>query len=238
MLKRLDQKTIDQITSNISIPSLTDIVKELIDNSLDSGCSLVRLEIVEGGTKSILVSDNGSGIPADHFGTLCQRGTTTKLKEFDDVFKIKSFGFRGQALSAISHLCDITLITKIESDNNIYKVDYDNDGNVMREDILPENSDIFYNQRKFWKKNKKVNGDNEEETKFVSGTLILIKNIYKNNNLRKQILKKNVDLFLHEISELIQSYVIINLKTNFEFYSQLNGENKLPIMALSNPKIV
>ena len=52
MLKRLDQKTIDQITSNISIPSLTDIVKELIDNSLDSGCSLVRLEIVEGGTKN------------------------------------------------------------------------------------------------------------------------------------------------------------------------------------------
>ena len=239
MIKRLDQKTIDQITSNISIPSLTDIVKELIDNSLDSGCSLVRLEIVEGGTKSILVSDNGSGIPSSHFGTLCQRGTTTKLQSFEDVFKVKSFGFRGQALSAISHfkvksfgfrgqalsaishLCDITLITKIESDNNIYKVDYDNDGNVMREDVLPENSDIFYNQRKFWKKNKKVNDDNEEESKFVSGTLILIKNIYKNNNLRKQILKKNVDLFLHEISELIQSYVIINLKTNFEFYSLL-----------------
>ena len=231
MLKRLDQKTIDQITSNISIPSLTDIVKELIDNSLDSGCSLVRLEIVEGGTKSILVSDNGSGIPTDHFGTLCQRGTTTKLKEFDDVFKIKSFGFRGQALSAISHLCDITLITKVKDDNNIYKIDYDNDGNILRQDILPENSDIFYNQRKFWKKNRIGDGSREGEKgeEIVSGTLILIKNIYKNNNLRKQILKKNVDLFLHEISELIQSYVIINLKTNFEFYSQINGENKLII---------
>ena len=231
MLKRLDQKTIDQITSNISIPSLTDIVKELIDNSLDSGCSLVRLEIFEGGTKSILVSDNGSGIPADHFGTLCQRGTTTKLKEFDDVFKIKSFGFRGQALSAISHLCDITLITKVKDDNNIYKIDYDNDGNILRQDILPENSDIFYNQRKFWKKNRIGDGSREGEKgeEIVSGTLILIKNIYKNNNLRKQILKKNVDLFLHEISELIQSYVIINLKTNFEFYSQINGENKLII---------
>ena len=235
MLKRLDQKTIDQITSNISIPSLTDIVKELIDNSLDSGCSLVRLEIVEGGTKSILVSDNGSGIPADHFGTLCQRGTTTKLKEFDDVFKIKSFGFRGQALSAISHLCDITLITKVKDDNNIYKIDYDNDGNILRQDILPENSDIFYNQRKFWKKNRIGDGSREGEKgeEIVSGTLILIKNIYKNNNLRKQILKKNVDLFLHEISELIQSYVIINLKTNFEFYSQINGENKLIISTKS-----
>ena len=225
MLKRLDQKTIDQITSNISIPSLTDIVKELIDNSLDSGCSLVRLEIVEGGTKSILVSDNGSGIPASHFSTLCQRGTTTKLQSFEDVFKIKSFGFRGQALSAISHLCDITLITKVENDDNIYKVDYDNDGNIMRQDILPENSDIYYNQRKFWKKNKNLNGD----CGVVSGTLLLIKNIYKNNNLRKQILKKNVELYLHEISELIQSYVMINLKTNFEFYSQVNGENKLII---------
>ena len=167
MLKRLDQKTIDQITANTSIPSLTDIVKELIDNSLDSGCTLVRLEIVEGGTKSILVSDNGSGIPALNFKNLCKRGTTTKLQNFEDVFKIKSFGFRGQALSAISHLCDITLITKTKDDNNIYKVDYDNDGNIMREDILPENSDIYYNQRKFWKKNESN----------ISGTLILIKNI-------------------------------------------------------------
>ena len=153
MLKQLDKKTIDQICSNISIPSLTDIVKELIDNSLDSGCNLVRLEIVEGGTKSILISDNGCGIPASNFETLCQRGTTNKLSSFDDIFKIKSLGFRGQALSAISHLCDITLITKTKDDNNIYKVDYDNEGKISLKDILPENSDIFYNQRKSWKKN-------------------------------------------------------------------------------------
>ena len=221
MLKQLDKKTIDQICSNLSIPSLTDIVKELIDNSLDSGCNLVRLEIVEGGTKSILISDNGCGIPASNFETLCQRGTTTKLSSFEDVFKIKSFGFRGQALSAISHLCDITLITKTKNDSNTYKVDYDNNGNISTKSILPDNSDIFYNQRKCWKNKNNINEK--------SGTLLLIKNIYKNNNLRKQILNKNVELFLHEISELIQSYVIINLKTNFEFYSQLNGENKLII---------
>ena len=221
MLKQLDKKTIDQICSNISIPSLTDIVKELIDNSLDSNCSLVRLEIVEGGTKSILVSDNGSGIPAKNFDTLCQRGTTTKLSSFDDVFKVKSFGFRGQALSAISHLCDITLITKTKDDINTYKVDYDNSGSILSKDILPDNSDIFYNQRKCWK--------SKENPKEVSGTLILIKNIYKSNNLRKQILSRNIELFLNEISELMQSYVIINTKTNFEFYSQLKGENKLII---------
>ena len=221
MLKQLDKKTIDQICSNISIPSLTDIVKELIDNSLDSNCSLVRLEIVEGGTKSILVSDNGSGIPAKNFDTLCQRGTTTKLSSFDDVFKVKSFGFRGQALSAISHLCDITLITKTKDDINTYKVDYDNSGSILSKDILPDNSDIFYNQRKCWK--------SKENPKEISGTLILIKNIYKSNNLRKQILSRNIELFLNEISELMQSYVIINTKTNFEFYSQLKGENKLII---------
>ena len=221
MLKQLDKKTIDQICSNISIPSLTDIVKELIDNSLDSNCTLVRLEIAEGGTKSILVSDNGCGIPAKNFDTLCQRGATTKLSSFDDVFKIKSFGFRGQALSAISHLCDITLITKTKEDINTYKVDYDNSGSIISKDILPDNSDIFYNQRKCWK-----NKNNPNE---ISGTLILIKNIYKGNNLRKQILSRNIELFLNEISELMQSYVIINTKTNFEFYSQLKGENKLII---------
>ena len=221
MLKKLDKNTIDQICSNISVPSITDIVKELIDNSLDSGCNLVRLEIVEGGTKSILLSDNGCGIPASNFETLCQRGTTTKLSSFEDVFKIKSFGFRGQALSAISHLCDITLITKTKDDINTYKVDYDNNGKISSQSILPENSDIYYNQRKSW------GNDNNPNEK--SGTLLLIKNIYKNNNLRKQILSKNVEFFLHEISELVQSYVIINLKTNFEFFSQFKGDNKLII---------
>ena len=216
MLKKLDSNTIAKICSNISIPSLTDIVKELIDNSLDSNCKNIRLEIVDGGTKSILISDNGCGIPAENFEKLCKRGTTTKISEFEDVFKVKSFGFRGQALSAISHLCDIILVTKTKNDNNIYKIEYDNFGKILSQEIILENSDIFFSQRKNWNINN-------------SGTLIYIKNIYKNNSLRKEILSKNTEIYLREISELIQSYVIINLNTNFDFYSQINGDNKLII---------
>ena len=62
MLKKLDEETISQICSNISIPSVTEIIKELMDNSLDSKADTIRLEIVEGGIKQIVICDNGIGV--------------------------------------------------------------------------------------------------------------------------------------------------------------------------------
>ena len=62
MLKKLDEETISQICSNISIPSVTEIIKKLIDNSLDSKSDAIRLEIVEGGIKQIVICNNGIGI--------------------------------------------------------------------------------------------------------------------------------------------------------------------------------
>ena len=112
MLKCLDNQTISQICANISIPSLPDIIKELVDNSIDSGANKIRLEIIDGGIEEIIMCDNGSGISSSSFESLCHRGTTTKINSFDDVFSLSSFGFRGQALSAICTLCDITLITE------------------------------------------------------------------------------------------------------------------------------
>ena len=78
---------------------------------------------------------------------------------------------------------------------------------------------------------------NENNLYEKSGIFIFIKNIYKNSNIRKQILNKKVELFFHEINELIQSYALINLKTNFEFYSQINRENKLIISTNDNNNI-
>ena len=221
MLKKLDDETISQICSNISIPSVTEIIKELMDNSLDSNADTIRLEIVEGGIKQIVICDNGCGISASNFDKLCQRGTTSKLYNFEDVFKIKSLGFRGQALSAICFLCDIILITKTKNDNNTYLVSYNNKGEIIEKKILDDkNKDLFYIQRQIWNN--------------ISGTIFIINNIYKNNKLRSQILEGKQNKYINEITELMQSYTIINTNIKIDFYSEINGENKGIISTIKN----
>ena len=152
---------------------------------------------------------------------LCQRGTISKLYNFEDVFKIKSLGFRGQALSAICFLCDIILITKTKDDNNTYLVTYNNKGEILEKKILDEkNKDLFYIQRQIWNN--------------VSGTILIINNIYKNNKLRSQILEGKQNKYINEITELMQSYTIINTNIKIDFYSEINGENKGIISTIKN----
>ena len=216
MLQSLDTNTISQICANISIPSLPDIIKELVDNSIDSSATNIRLEIVEGGVEQIIICDNGTGIKEECFDTLCHRGTTSKLSQFEDVFKLSSFGFRGQALSAIATLCDVTLITKIKESNTTFIVSFDNNGNVCgKNTINDKNNDLFLSQRNMWNN--------------ISGCIFVINNVYKNNKLRRDILCKQKQAFINDIIDLMQGYTIINLKINFEFYSMMNNTNKLII---------
>jgi DNA mismatch repair protein PMS2 len=214
MLKHLDEITITQICSNTSIPSIVDIIKELVDNSLDAGASHLRLELTEGGLEEIIICDNGHGIPESSFSSLCLRGTTSKLSSFDDVFKLTSYGFRGQALSAICYLCDITLITKTALSPDTFIIQYNNNGTITSQSILTSN-DIYISQRQLWNN--------------ISGSIFIIKHPYKNNKLRYNRLLKQKSSIINDIINLIQGYTIINTACAFELYSQLQCENKLVI---------
>ena len=214
MLKHLDETTITQICSNTSIPSIVDIIKELVDNSLDAGASHLRLELTEGGLDEIIICDNGHGVPETSFSSLCLRGTTSKLSSFEDVFKLTSYGFRGQALSAICYLCDITLITKTASSPHTFIIQYNNNGTITSQSVLTSN-DIYISQRQLWNN--------------ISGSIFIIKHPYKNNKLRYNILLKQKSSLINEIINLIQGYTIINTSCAFELYSQIQCENKLVI---------
>lgn len=214
MLKHLDEITITQICSNTSIPSIVDIIKELVDNSLDAGAKHLRLELTEGGLEEIIICDNGHGIPESSFSSLCLRGTTSKLSSFDDVFKLTSYGFRGQALSAICYLCDITLITKTALSPDTFIIQYNNNGTITSQSVLTSN-DIYISQRQLWNN--------------ISGSIFIIKHPYKNNKLRYNILLKQKSSIINDIINLIQGYTIINTACVFELYSQLQCENKLVI---------
>lgn len=108
----LDQKTIDQIAAGEVIERPSSVVKELVENSIDAGATAVTVEIRDGGTSFIRVTDNGSGIERDQVAVAFLRHSTSKIRVVEDLFHVASLGFRGEALSSIASIAMVELITK------------------------------------------------------------------------------------------------------------------------------
>ena len=93
------------------------VIKELIENSVDSGATNITIEIKNGGTTYMRVSDNGSGIEADDLPIAIKRHATSKIKTSDDLMKILTLGFRGEALAAIASVSDLRIISRTPDAN-------------------------------------------------------------------------------------------------------------------------
>ena len=156
----LDQAVIDKIAAGEVVERPGSIVKELCENAIDAGASALTVEIRDGGESLIRVTDNGEGIAPDQIRTAFLRHATSKITEVDDLTTIRSFGFRGEALSSIAAVSRVELITKTRE--NLTGIRYKVDGGIeiLYEEIgAPEGStflvrDLFYNtpaRKKFLK---------------------------------------------------------------------------------------
>ena len=108
----LDEATINQIAAGEVIERPASVVKELIDNSLDAGASDIRVEIEGAGSKSITVIDDGSGIGRDEVPLAFTKHSTSKIESKDDLHRIITLGFRGEALSSIAAVSRVELISR------------------------------------------------------------------------------------------------------------------------------
>ncbi|WP_026518944.1 DNA mismatch repair endonuclease MutL [Butyrivibrio sp. FCS006] len=111
-INELDKNTIDQIAAGEVVERPASVVKELVENAIDSGATAVTVEIKGGGIDMIRVTDNGSGIEKSQIRKAFKRHATSKLKSIEDLFSIHSLGFRGEALSSIASVAQVDLITK------------------------------------------------------------------------------------------------------------------------------
>jgi len=112
----LSSETINQIAAGEVIERPASVVKELVENAVDSGATRVTVEIEDGGTKLIRVSDNGSGFASEDIRTAFLRHATSKISCGDDLYRIHSLGFRGEALSSIAAVSRVELLTYNEED--------------------------------------------------------------------------------------------------------------------------
>ncbi len=106
----------DHVANKIAAGEVVDrpasVLKELIENSLDAGATLIEVEVTAGGRKAIVVSDNGSGMERDDALLSVERHATSKIRDADDLEKISTLGFRGEALAAVSAVAQFTLTTR------------------------------------------------------------------------------------------------------------------------------
>ena len=116
IINELDKNTIDQIAAGEVVERPSSVVKELVENSIDCGATAITVEIKGGGIEMIRVTDNGSGIEKSQIRKAFKRHATSKLKSIDDLYTIHSLGFRGEALSSISSVAQVDLITKTEEE--------------------------------------------------------------------------------------------------------------------------
>lgn len=110
----------EEITNKIAAGEVVErpasIVKELLENSIDAGATDIRAELEKGGTQSIKVIDNGSGIEHEDVPLVFERHATSKIDKFEDVFNVVSFGFRGEAMPSIASIAKVELLTRRKND--------------------------------------------------------------------------------------------------------------------------
>ncbi|MDO4523210.1 MAG: DNA mismatch repair endonuclease MutL [Eubacteriales bacterium] len=183
----LDQQTIDKIAAGEVIERPASIVKELVENAIDAGANAVTVEIRDGGTSFIRITDNGSGIEPDQVRMAFLRHATSKIRHVEDLLDVTSLGFRGEALSSIAAVCQVELITRTA--DSLTGVRYVIEGG--REKSM-------------------------EEIGAPSGTTFLVRNIFYNTPARRKFLK-TAQTEAGYVSDLMERIALSNPKVSFKF---------------------
>ena len=156
----LNQETIDKIAAGEVVERPCSVVKELVENAIDAGSTAITVEIKEGGISFIRITDNGCGIERDQVAVAFYRHSTSKIRSAEDLLTVKSLGFRGEALSSISAVSRVELITKTYDELTGTRYVIEGSKELSNEEIgAPDGTtfivkDLFYNvpaRRKFLK---------------------------------------------------------------------------------------
>ena len=172
-LSKLSDDIINTLDSNKTFTHLSTIVKELIENSIDAKASKISIKLLKGGLGLIEVKDDGVGMNKSTLEKLCLRFTSTKIESYNDLSSLETFGFRGEALSILSYISTLTIISRDKNSEYGYQA-------------------VFING-KMDKKN------NIKSIVCNVGTVIQVQNIFYNNPVRYSYYLKNKNDELEDI---------------------------------------
>ena len=196
----LDDLTINQIAAGEVIERPASVVKEMVENSIDAGANKITVEIKNGGISFIRITDNGKGIKEDDLELAFERHATSKIRSADDILKITSMGFRGEALASIAAIARVEMISRtIESS--------------IGSKIVVEGGNVL---------DKTIAG-------CGIGTSITVTNLFYNTPVRYKFLKKDFTESGY-IEDVITRLALVNKNISFKFINngktiiQTNGD--------------
>jgi DNA mismatch repair protein mutL len=187
VIKKLDDNIIKLISAGEVIESPCSVVKELVENSIDSGATSVVVEIKNGGKSYIRVTDNGCGIGEEYVIEAFKKHTTSKISSFDDFINISTNGFRGEALASISAVAKISMTTKTADSNYGMTV-------VMNNDKLLEKT----------------------KTGAKDGTTVIVEELLENVPARKNFLKSD-KAEAAKITDFLIRYALANPNVKIKY---------------------
>ena len=187
MIRLLDKNVVDKIAAGEVIERPSSVVKELLENSIDAGAKDITVEIKDGGTSFIRVTDNGCGIPKEEVRTAYMRHATSKIENEDDLSRISSLGFRGEALSTIAAVAQTEMITK--TSDSLTGIKYVIHGGV----------EVEY-----------------KEVGVPDGTTIVVRNLFFNTPARKKFLKTAMTEGSY-INDLVLKLALSHPEISFKF---------------------
>ncbi|KAM8837823.1 mismatch repair endonuclease PMS2 [Spinachia spinachia] len=132
-IKAIDKHSVHQICSGQVVLTLATAVKELVENSIDAGATSVDVRLKEYGAELVEVSDNGKGVEEANFEGLTLKHHTSKLRDFSDLIRVDTFGFRGEALSSLCALSVLSVVTCHESSQVGTKLVFDHKGHLVQQ---------------------------------------------------------------------------------------------------------
>ncbi|CAH2059384.1 unnamed protein product, partial [Iphiclides podalirius] len=186
VIRKLEENVVNRIAAGEIVQRPANALKELIENSLDAHSTNIIITVKAGGLKYLQIQDNGTGIRNDNLDIVCERFTTSKLQQYEDLQEINTYGFRGEALASISYISHLTILTKTSTDKCAYKASYEN--GKLKGPI------------------KACAGNN--------GTQITVEDLFYNVIARKRSLRSPTEEYTH-IMDVVGGYAIHNSHVGF-----------------------
>ena len=183
----LDESIYNKISAGEVVERPSSVVKELLDNAIDAKAKNIVIEIIDGGIKNITIKDDGTGIEPDDFDKVFISHATSKIKTEEDLAKIGTLGFRGEALASIASVSKVKLVSKVESETFAR----------VCEVVGGKQSETL-----------EIGGD--------TGTTISVSDLFFNVPARAKFLKKPKQE-MTEITNLIERYILCNPEISFKY---------------------
>nr|XP_024653829.1 LOW QUALITY PROTEIN: mismatch repair endonuclease PMS2 [Macaca nemestrina] len=201
-IKPIDRKSVHQICSGQVVLSLSTAVKELVENSLDAGATNIDLKLKDYGVDLIEVSDNGCGVEEENFEGLTLKHHTSKIQEFADLTQVETFGFRGEALSSLCALSDVTISTCHASAKVGTRLVFDHNGKIIQKAPYPR----------------------------PRGTTVSVQQLFSTLPVRHKEFQRNIKKEYAKMVQVLQAYCIISAGIRVSCTNQLGQGKRQPVV--------